>query len=60
MEVGVRAELGSAEMRMLVPLTFSPASGPPTDWGELVQIHDDRAIFQASPEELPAIDIHSL
>ncbi len=30
------------------------------DWGELVQIHDDRAIFQASPDELPVIDIHSL
>jgi hypothetical protein len=38
----------------------SPARGPPTDWGELVQIHDDRDIFQASPQELPAIDIHSL
>ena len=38
----------------------SPARGPPTDWGELVQAHDDRAIFQASPDELPAIDIHSL
>jgi len=25
-----------------------------------VQIYDDRAIFQAFPEELPAIDIHSL
>jgi len=25
-----------------------------------VQIHDDRAIFQASPDELPAIDINSL
>ena len=30
------------------------------DWGELVQVHDDRAIFQASPDELPNIDIHSL
>ena len=30
------------------------------DWGELVQVHDDRAIFQASPDELPVIDIHSL
>jgi hypothetical protein len=38
----------------------SPARGPPTDWGELVQVHDDRDIFQASPQELPAIDIHSL
>jgi len=25
-----------------------------------VQAHDDRAIFQSSPDELPAIDIHSL
>ncbi|MEN6451542.1 MAG: hypothetical protein ABFC96_13705 [Thermoguttaceae bacterium] len=38
----------------------SPARGPPTDWGELVQVHDDRAIVQASPVELPDIDIHSL
>jgi hypothetical protein len=38
----------------------SPAHGPPTDWGELVQADDDRAIFQASPDELPDIDIHSL
>jgi hypothetical protein len=41
------------------PLLF-PARGPPTDWGELVQIHDERAVFQASPDELPAIDIHRL
>jgi hypothetical protein len=34
--------------------------GPPTDWGELMQMHDDRAIFQPSPDELPVIDIHSL
>jgi hypothetical protein len=39
---------------------ISPARGPPTDWGELVQIHDDRDIFQGAPQELPAIDIHSL
>jgi len=26
----------------------SPAPGPPTDWGELVQVHDDRDIFEAS------------
>ena len=44
----------------LEPPPVSPARGPPTDWGELVQIHDDRAIFQAPPDELPAIDIHSL
>jgi hypothetical protein len=30
------------------------------DQAELVQVHDDRAIFQASPDELPDIDIHSL
>jgi hypothetical protein len=44
----------------LEPPPVSPARGPPTDWGELVQVHDDRAVFQASPNELPAIDIHSL
>ena len=44
----------------LEPPPISPARGPPTDWGELVQVHDDRDIFQASPQELPAIDIHSL
>jgi hypothetical protein len=38
----------------------SPARGPPADWGELVQAHDDRDVFQASPDELPVIDIHSL
>jgi hypothetical protein len=38
----------------------SPARGPPADWAELVQVHDDRDIFQSSPDELPAIDIHSL
>ena len=44
----------------LEPPPVSPARGPPTDWGELVQVHDDRDIFQTSPDELPAIDIHSL
>ena len=38
----------------------SPARGPPTDWGELVQAHNYRDVFQASRDELPAIEIHSL
>ena len=42
------------------PPPVSPARGPPTDWGELVQVHDDRAIFQGRIDELPDIDIHSL
>jgi hypothetical protein len=50
--VGMGADVGAAA-RLSRP-------GPPTDWGELVQIHDDRDIFQASPQEPPAIDIHSL
>jgi len=33
----------------LAPPPVSPARGPPTDWGELVQTHDERAVFQASP-----------
>ncbi len=44
----------------LEPPPVSPARGPPADWGALVQVHDDRAIFQASPDELPVIDIRSL
>ena len=44
----------------LEPPPVSPARGPPIDWGKLVQIHDDREAVQASPDELPVIDIHSL
>jgi len=44
----------------LKPPPVSPARGPPTAWGELVQMHDDRAIFQESPDELPVIDIRRL
>jgi hypothetical protein len=44
----------------LEPPPVSPARGPPTDWGELIQVHDDRAIFQGRIDELPVIDIHSL
>jgi hypothetical protein len=43
----------------LEPAPISPARGPPTDWGELVQARDDRATFQASPDELPVIAIRS-
>jgi hypothetical protein len=44
----------------LEPPPVSPARGPPTDWGELVQTHDDREAVQVSPDELQVIDIHSL
>jgi hypothetical protein len=37
-----------------------PARGTPTDWGELVQVHDGRDVLQASPEDLAVIDIHRL
>ena len=33
---------------------------PPFALERLSVIHDDRDIFQAAPQELPAIDIHSL
>ena len=32
----------------LEPPPVSPARGPPTDWGEPVQVHGDRAIVQAT------------
>jgi len=44
----------------LDPPPVSPARGPPTDWGELVQADEDREAVQGSPHELPVIDIHSL
>ena len=36
------------------------ACGPLTDWGELVQVHDDRKVLQDSPEDVPSIDIRLL
>jgi hypothetical protein len=44
----------------LEPPPVSPARGPPADWGELVQVHDDRDVFQGRIDELPVFDIHSL
>jgi len=39
---------------------IAPARGSPADWAEFVRAHDDRDIFHTSPEDVPAIDIHSL
>ena len=44
----------------LEPPPVSPARGPPTDWAELVQAHDERDAIQSSPDDVPVIDIHSL
>jgi hypothetical protein len=44
----------------LVSTAVSSARSPPTNWAELVQADDDRAIFQQSRDDLPVIDIHSL
>ena len=44
----------------LEPPPISPARGPPTDWGELVQVHNECDVTQTSPDELPVIDIRSL
>ena len=44
----------------LEPPPVSPARGPPTDWGESVQVHNECDVTQTSPDELPAIDIRSL
>ncbi|MFM7413401.1 MAG: hypothetical protein ACKO6E_09360, partial [Planctomycetota bacterium] len=43
----------------LEPPPVSPARGPPIDWGEFVQVHDDRAILQGRIDEL-SVDIHGL
>jgi len=44
----------------LEPPPRAPARGPPAGWHELVQAHDDRDVVQATRDELPRIDIHSL
>jgi hypothetical protein len=44
----------------LEPPPVSPTRGLPTDWGELVQVHDDCDVVQGRIGELPEIDIHSL
>jgi hypothetical protein len=44
----------------LEPPPLEPARGPPTSWAEILQVHDERDAIQASPEDLPAIDIRSL
>ncbi len=44
----------------LEPPPLAPARGPPTSSDELVQVHDDRDAIQASPDDLPVIDIRSL
>ena len=44
----------------LEPSPVYPAQGPPADWAELVQVHNDRSVFQAPSDELPVIDTHSL
>lgn len=43
----------------LEPPPLAPARGPPDAFGELVQVHDDRNVVQASPDDLPVIEIHS-
>ena len=42
----------------LDPQRVSPARGPPVDWGELVQSQGAGEFEQASPDDLPMIDIH--
>jgi hypothetical protein len=44
---------GSRLGQLLEPPPVSPARGSPADWGELVQTHDNRNVFQVSPDELP-------
>ncbi len=44
----------------LEPLPVPPARGSPTDWGDLVQVHNECDVIQTLPDELPAIDIRSL
>jgi hypothetical protein len=57
---GTDPEDSHALGRPLEPPLRSPARGPPTDWGELIQADDDRYVVQTSPAELPGIAVNSL
>jgi hypothetical protein len=61
MEVGIRAELGSAEMSMLVPVPASPArlSRPPTGVRSC-RLTTLGNYSKLRPTFLPVIDIHRL
>jgi hypothetical protein len=63
--VGMGAAYGREFLGMAAPRNSrsqarinAAACGPPTDWGDLVQMHDDRDAIQASPAELSVIDIY--
>jgi hypothetical protein len=43
---------------LLDPPHVSPARGPLVDWGDLVQFYSAGEFKQASPGDLPTIDIH--
>jgi hypothetical protein len=60
MEPGAIRKILTHLREPLKPPLVSPARGPPTDWGELVQVHDERDVFQGRIDELPVIDIRSL
>ena len=42
----------------LEPPYVTPARGPPVDWDDLVQADNERSLHQATPDDLPVIDIH--
>jgi hypothetical protein len=42
----------------LEPPHVSRARGPPVEWAERVQSHGDGEFEQASPDDLPMMDIH--
>jgi len=46
-------------MSMLVPLPVSHDCGPPTDWEELAQAHDDGNVAKPLLAERPVIESHS-
>ena len=57
---GERHASGQREPPELRAAAAAGHGGLPADWGELMQVHDDRAIFQGRIDELPVIDIRSL
>ena len=55
-----RLHKGQTPIATLETPPLAPARGPPSRWAEIVQVHDDRHVIQAAPDDLPALDIRSL
>jgi hypothetical protein len=59
MEPGPIRKILTHLVESLKPLPVSSARGPPTNFDQLVQVHDQDGLFLPWPDNLPPIEIPS-